>query len=132
MARMTARQKFDNAGPAKVHPLDPAKAARLGGATMLIPSPQNLVDAINAIPSGTTVPIRELRDRMAKAAGAECTCPMVAGIYWRIIAELSEEGELPTTPWWRVTLDGKPNPKLPGGIQRHRELILAEQPTPAI
>jgi alkylated DNA nucleotide flippase Atl1 len=30
------------------------------------------------------------------------------------------------TPWWRVTKEGKPNPKMPGGIERHRALLLEE------
>jgi hypothetical protein len=32
------------------------------------------------------------------------------------------DGKTPISPWWRVTKDGKLYAKLPGGVERHREL----------
>lgn len=113
-----------------VHVLDDVKAARMKARTMLIPHPSDVQRAISEIPAGETKSIRVLRTEMAHAAGADITCPMVAGIFWRVVADLAEEeraeGKAELAPWWRVTLDGKPNPKLPNGVEYHRALLAAE------
>jgi len=61
-----------------------------------------------------------LREKLARAAGADVTCAMVAGMFVRIVAEAAEEdlraGKARVTPWWRVVRDdGKLFEKLPGG-----------------
>ncbi len=74
--------------------------------------------------------LKAIRDELAEESGAGTTCPFVAGIFWKLIAEAADEnladGIDDRTPWWRVTKDGKPNPKLPGGIDRHRALLVEE------
>ena len=54
-------------------------------------------------------------------SGKKITCPVAFSRLWRSIAELDYG------PWWRVTVNGKPNPKMPGGITAHREQIVKEQ-----
>ena len=131
MARKTAREKLDNGKLPEVCDIDEAKSARFQGArTMLIPTPRQVQAAIAQIPSGQTKTNQELRLDLAKAAGADTTCPLCLGIFWRLVAEAAEEeradGAEEVTPWWRVTKDGKLNPKMPGGEERHRALLLAE------
>ncbi|RYG44349.1 hypothetical protein EON79_15065 [bacterium] len=130
MAPMTARQKIAEAGPSEVHTLDPAKAARFGARTMLIPSPGQVRDAIWTIPHGERKTVLELRQEMAEASGAEVTCPRATTLAWFLVAEAAEEeraaGASEVTPWWRVTRDGRPDPRLPGGAARHRELWESE------
>ncbi len=117
----TAVEKLQSAGPAQVHVLDAKKAARFRADSMLIPSPWELRDAIEAIPKGEVRTMKQVRQQLADAANAGVTCPMVAGIFWRLLAEV-----YPELPWWRVTADGKPNPKLPGGAEAHRAKLAAE------
>jgi len=98
--------------------------------TMLIPTPGQVQEAIFKIPAGQTVTLSQLREELARASGADITCPFTAGVCWTLVAEASEkeriDGRTEVAPWWRVTRDGKPNPKLPGGEMRHRALLLEE------
>lgn len=124
--KLSARERLENAPDPKVFPLEGAKAARFQASTMLIPSPMQVRDAIAAIPYGQTKTTTELRKQLARESGADVTCPRATTICWLLVAEAAEENDADVTPWWRLTKDGKPNPKLPGGAERHRALLLAE------
>jgi hypothetical protein len=130
MILATARQKLLDGSPPEVHVLDAAKAAKFNARTMLLPSPTQIQEAIKSIPVGQAKSLLQLRHELAKASDADVTCPWCAGVYWRVVADVAEEdraaGSTDIAPWWRVTKDGKPNPKLPGGAERHRELLLEE------
>ncbi len=106
------------------------KAARFKAKTMLIPSPLQVQGAIDQIPMGNTVTLLKLRQILAVDAGADVTCPYSARVGWELVAQAAEEdrseGKMDVTPWWRVTKDGKPSAKTPGGEERHRALLLAE------
>ena len=127
---MTAREQLTNAAPAYVAELEGEKARRFKARNMLIPSPIQVRDAIQAIEFGQSISLKNLREQLASQSGADITCPYTAGVCWRIVAEAAEEdrieGLLPIAPWWRVTKDGKPNPKLPGGAESHRLHLLSE------
>ena len=113
-----------------VYTLDDAKAIRLGGRTMVVPSPLEVQSAIASIPEGQSRTILDLRAALAEAAGAEVACPRATSIGWFLVAEAAEEerraGVASVAPWWRVTRDRKPDPRLPGGAERHRALLGAE------
>jgi alkylated DNA nucleotide flippase Atl1 len=130
MAEQTARQRLAAGESPAIYPLDDAKAARLKGRTMLIPSPLQVRDAIAAIPSGQPITVNDLRQTLAEASGAEVTCPRATTICWLLVAEAAEEdraeGASDVTPWWRITRERKPDPRLPGGIANHRALLLNE------
>lgn len=117
-------------GPGVVCTLDAEKAARLRAKTMLMPSPQQVQDVILTIPVGKAMTVRELRTRLAEQTEAEMTCPVAAKLCWRIVAEAAEEeiadGQANDVPWWRLTRDGKPEARLPGGADRHRALLREE------
>ncbi len=119
-----------SAPPPIVHTLDDAKAERLGGRTMLMPSPQQVREAILKIPLGNTKTLVQLRNELAASAGADITCPVAARQCWYMVAFAAEEdrqaGVDPIAPWWRVTKNNLPEKRLPGGEQRHRELLLEE------
>lgn len=125
MTKKSASEQVAEWPAPEVHVLDEAKAKRLGAKTMLMPSPLQVQEAVLRIPSGQTKTIKELRSELAAAAGAEMACPVATKHCWRLVAEVAEEQGL-KTPWWRLTLDGKPNSCTPGGVDRHRELALAE------
>lgn len=104
-----------------------------GRGLMLIPKPTDLDELIRKVPRGKLVTVEGLRERLARSFGADFTCPLVTGIFLRIVAEAAEE-ELregkdlsQVTPWWRVVKkDGSLNPKFPGGTARQAELLAAE------
>jgi hypothetical protein len=78
------------------------------GQMMLISSPADIDSAIRAVPKGTTIAVQALRERLARAAGADVTCPLTTGIFLRIVTEAANEafesGTPPAalTPVWRV------------------------------
>ena len=62
----------------------------------------------------------------------DVTCPLVTGIFLRIVAEATEEdrmaGKSESTPYWRVVgEDGRLNQKFPGGMERQAERLRAER-----
>ena len=130
MGSMTARQRVIDAAPPEVCVLDEAKARRLGAKTMLMPSPAQLEAMIAEIPAGSTKTLKGLRQDLARTAGADMTCPVAARNCWRMVAEAVEEergsGIAALSPWWRITADGKPGARLPGGPGHQVALLAAE------
>jgi len=130
MTTKSAREEMAEWAKPAVHVLDEAKAARLGAKTMLMPSPLQVQEAVLQIPAGQTKTIKQLRLELAASVGAGMTCPVAAKHCWRVMAHAAEEargeGATDIAPWWRLTLDGKPNSRMPGGADRHRELAIAE------
>ncbi len=75
---------------------------------MLIPTPRLIQAYLHTLPAGTQVDMSTLRRDLARAQGADGTCPMTAGIFLRIVAEVAIEqlnaGKDPSevAPFWRV------------------------------
>jgi alkylated DNA nucleotide flippase Atl1 len=113
-------EKLQGAHPAKVVDIPPRMRKQWGKGKMLIPTPLDVDAAIRKVPRGKVVTLTDLRNQLAKAAGADVTCPMCAGIFVRIVAEAAEEkvreGKTRVTPYWRVVKEGgKLLEKIPGG-----------------
>ena len=127
---MYARQRVAEAAPPEVCILDEAQAKRLRAKTMLMPSPAQIEQFIAEIPVGSTKTMKALRQELAVASGAEMTCPVAARNCWRMVAEAVEEervsGLETLSPWWRVTAEGKPGARLPGGPAHQLALLAAE------
>lgn len=127
MQKLSARERISQSEPPVVATLEGEKAKRFRARTMLIPSPHQVRDAISEIPVGSTLTLKELQLKLARAAAADVSCPFATRICWQLVAEAAEEdraeGISPVTPWWRVTKDKHPNPKLPGGSERHCALL---------
>lgn len=122
--RKTWRQKLEEEHPehGKVVDIPPKMQDRLGIGKMLIPKPLDVDALIKKIQKGKLATVTQIRDKLAKAAQAHCSCPMTTGIFLRIVAEVAEEdlnnGEKEVTPYWRVIkADGSLNEKFPGGAQ---------------
>jgi len=126
----TALEKLKAAAPASFHVLDAAKSKRLKAATMYIPSPDEVAQAIRAIPKGSTKTVAQLRTEMAALAHADTTCPGATIKYWKWLALLSEPmaGAHPSlpVPWWRLLKDGQPSRHMPGGVAGQRAKLAAE------
>ena len=93
-----------------------------GGRKVLVPTPL-LVDAlIRKVRKRKLITITQIRQQLAENFKADSTCPLTAGIFIRIAAEVAEEdlqaGRKRITPYWRVIkADGSLNPKFPGGVK---------------
>jgi len=100
---------------------------------MLIPRPLDFDRLIRKVPQRKLVTVKQLREHLDRDFDADFTCPLVTGIFLKIVAQAAEEerGEgkkaSEVTPWWRVVKDdGSLNPKFPGGTARQSELLAAE------
>lgn len=112
--------------PPVVARLEGSKAARFAAETMLIPSPLQMWEAIQTIPAGSSKSLLKLRKELAQTSGADVTCPRAAFLCWQLVAQASDEPGGEVAPWWRLTKEGKPEKRLPGGEERHRALLAAE------
>lgn len=98
---------------------------------MLIPTGLDVDALVRSIPVGKLVTADQLRERLARGFGADITCPLVTGIFLRIIAEAAEEGlgrgAKLITPYWRVVrVDGSLIDKFPGGVEAQAKRLIAE------
>ncbi len=90
--------------------------------TLLIPKPLDVDALMRKVEKGKLVTLGQIRGRLAGEHGADDTCPLCAGIFLRIAAEVAEEdsskGVTDITPYWRVLKsDGRLNEKFPGGVE---------------
>ena len=132
-ARKTWRQKLEEEHPdhGKVVDIPPKMQNRFGTGKMLIPKPMDINNLIKKIPKGKLATVTQIREKLAKDAHANCSCPMTTGIFLRIVAEVAEEdvrsGKKEVTPYWRVIkADGSLNEKFPGGTQSQAAYLKKE------
>ena len=86
---------------------------------------------VRKIPPGEVTTLAEIRRRLALWHRVEVACPLVTGIFLRIVAEASEEDQLAgreeVTPYWRVVGEGgRLNPKFPGGVDAQAFRLIQE------
>jgi len=127
-------QKMDRPVTPVVKPLARRFAGHQPGELMLISTPREIRARIRRLRPGTATTMAEFRDRLAKGAGADFTCPLSSGIFLRIVAEDAlesmHEGAAidEITPFWRAI---EPESALAGKLscgadfitrQRRREL----------
>lgn len=104
--RKTWQEKFDNGKEPHIEVLPKPFAGAPAGSKMLISTPAQVAREIGAIPYGQTVPLRDFRALLARAAGADVACPTSTSIFVRIAAEVAcealSQGRQDVTPFWRV------------------------------
>ena len=130
-SRTSWRAKLHKAMRPKLVPISDSMAKRFGHGLMLIPTALELDAMIRKIPCGQVSSLSQVRGRLAHWHNADLTCPLVTGIFLRIVAEAAEEdrlaGKTDITPYWRVVGDdGKLNPKLPGGTEAQAQRLREE------
>ena len=130
MSQQSFVEKLRDAPASSFHVLEPQKAARMNARTLFIPAPEDVANAIAAIPEGQTRTINDLRLELAIKGNAETACPAKTIKYWKWLAYASDEldgSPSPyTIPWWCVLKDGKLSRHMPGGIERQSALLRAE------
>jgi hypothetical protein len=108
----TWREKLNNGRKPEIGPTERSMAGIPVGAMMLVPTPIQVKEYIESIPKGMFKTVDQLKSELAKQNGAEVTCPLVTGIFLRIVSEAAldehREGKdlSQVTPFWRV-LDAK-------------------------
>lgn len=107
--------RLRNAPPRSIHELTPDKAKRLGGKTMVIPSPDDVEQCIKAVPFGCTITFKELGASLASRCGTEIACPFATRQLSKWLAWDAEERQRTDLPWWRVTDKRKVWRQFPGG-----------------
>jgi|JI10StandDraft_1071094.scaffolds.fasta_scaffold06639_5 alkylated DNA nucleotide flippase Atl1 len=133
MAR-TAIDKRDHADPPRVEQVTESKGPAFPIGKMLISSPRELDALIRRVPEGRVVTLGALRANLAKAHGADFTCPLTTGIFLRIVGEAAEEERAArggdVAPYWRVVRDdGALIETLPGGTEAQARRLVAEDVT---
>jgi alkylated DNA nucleotide flippase Atl1 len=129
--RKSWREKLETVQEAKVVAIPSRMHKQHGMGTMLIPKPLDVDAMIRKVPRGKVVTLTQLREKLARAAGADITCPLMAGMFLRISAEAAAEemraGKSRITPYWRVIRDdGRLLEKLPGGAAEQARHLEAE------
>lgn len=112
--------KQDHPSHGKVVRVPPKMRKAFGSGTMLIPRPRDVDAIMRGVKKGKLITTSQIRERLARRAGADCACPLTTGIFVRVAAEAAEEdrraGRVRITPYWRtVRDDGGLNEKFPGG-----------------
>ena len=121
--KKSAREKLEGKEPQIVE-IPQKLIGKYGMGMMLIPAPQQIKEIIKLIPQGRIMTVTQIRNYLARKFQVVTTCPLVTGIYIKLIVQAAEEeGAGEPIPWWRVVKsDGSLNPKLPGGglLQKER------------
>jgi hypothetical protein len=129
----TWRQKLETAHPnhGKIVAVPPRMRKRFGGGTMVIPRPLDVDALMRSAPKGRLISQSQIREQLARQAGADQACPLTTGIFIRIVAEAAEEdlraGKRRVTPYWRtIKDDGGLCAKFPGGVEEHARRLRRE------
>ena len=94
-------ERLNSAVPHVVKPAPMDIAGMKKGDIMLVPSTR-IVDAfVRAIPRGTSMDLRALRQRLARRYKAQVTCPITMGFHLRTVAEAAYEAYTNGAPWTR-------------------------------
>ena len=123
-------EKRDTSKESQVKINDKKFADIPAGTRMLIPSPKIVDDFVKTIPNGSFMSTKDLRNRLAIQYDAEMTCPLVTGIFLRIISEAAyEEYQLDKdiekiTPFWHVV---DPDSRLANKLTFGTEFLIQNQ-----
>jgi hypothetical protein len=96
---------------AKLRPeLEPEVVAdKRFGDRLLLPTPLLVAEEIARVPVGATISVSTLRERLARRFGADRTCPLMTGIFIKILAGVVAEDlaqrRKPRWPVWRLVND---------------------------
>jgi len=128
MARKTYNEKLHiNGDLPKIEDFsDNPECCAKYGAKMLVAEPMQYNDVMEKIPKGKVTTIVEIRDFLAKRAGADFTCWLTGGMFQNLVANAAAERD-DDLPWWRtLKKDGELSDKYPGGVETQKKLLEAE------
>ncbi|MCI8321821.1 MAG: methylated DNA-protein cysteine methyltransferase [Dorea sp.] len=106
---------------------DEKSIQKYGGDRMYFAPPIEYDRVMRLVPYGQLLTIGVIREYFAKAAGADFTEPITAGIFVSIAAWASFQRKDDKTPYWRtLKANGELNAKYPGGIKAQKEILEKE------
>jgi len=115
--RKTWVQKMDNGREPVVVELRTPVRGMPAGSKLFVATPRIVKEYIDRIPPGQTVSVERLRNDLGAMWNADTSCPLVTGIFLRIVSEAALE-ELAAgkpvdqiTPFWRVVDENSPTAK---------------------
>lgn len=127
------RTKLEASHPShgKIESIPPPWQKKMGTGTMLIPVPMHVDQTMRRVARGKLITSGQIRQKLARKAGADCACPLTTGIFIRIAAEAAEEdrrdGKVRITPYWRtIKDDGSLFEKFPGSVRNQAARLRAE------
>jgi hypothetical protein len=112
--RQTWRQKYFSARKAHVKRLDKPFGGIPAGAELLIPAPDIIEIYLCTLPVGSIQDLSVMRAALAKAHGADASCPVTTSIYLKVVAEVALEDAAAgkpvaqIAPFWRVLSERAP------------------------
>lgn len=129
--KKTWHEKLNTNKKVKIVDIPDNWARTIGHGKMVILTPLIINDYIKTIPKGRLTTINHIREKFAAEYDTDTTCPITTGIFVWISAGAAEEdrvnGVKNITPYWRVLKEGgKLNPKYPGGVKHHAQLLQKE------
>lgn len=119
----------DNRDMPKIQTVTDARTIeRYGGNRMYFAPPIEYDRVMKQVPQNKVITTSEIRNHLARRAGADFTDPMTAGIFINIVAWASYQRDgKDETPYWRtLKSDGELNPKYPGGVEAQKAKLEAE------
>ena len=133
----TWTDRLNDSRPHQVKPAPINIAGMKAGEIMLVPTPRIVDGFIRGIPTGQSMDVKTLRQKLARKYKAEVTCPITTGYHLRTVAEAAWEAHQEgakiseITPFWRVLDEEAPTTsRLACGVdfvirQRRKEKISA-------
>lgn len=128
----TWREKLNNGKSPHIELVEKPMMGLVPGQKLLVSTPLDVQHAIDKLEKGHLASVPELRQALAREAGADTSCPMTTGIFVRIVAECAWDEVLEgkpaekVTPFWRVVEPSSPLAKKlrcgPEFIRKMREL----------
>ena len=114
-------------GYPKIVELPEAAARRFGGATMVVPAPENVRRLMSKPSRGKVLTVSELRGALARQFNVETACPLTTGIFIWVAANAAAELGDNQFPFWRTLKPkGELVAKYPGGVSRQKQLLEKE------
>ncbi|HOO96747.1 MAG TPA: MGMT family protein [Caldisericia bacterium] len=98
---------------------------------LLIPSAPDVEEQMRRPKNGQLITTGIIREALTKKHGAKRACPLVTGIFSKMVAQAAEEdradGIEDIVPWWRTLKpDGSLNEKYPDGPDYQADLLTEE------
>lgn len=129
--KKTWHEKLEAVKKVKIADIPDNWARTMGHGKMVILTPRIVNNYIKTIPKGRLTTINNIREKFAAEYNTDTTCPITTGIFVWISAGAAEEdrvnGIKNITPYWRVLKEGgRLNPKYPGGVKHHAQLLQKE------
>jgi len=100
---------------------------KYGGSKKLIAPPAIYAEVMRMIPEGKVATKDLIREYLAKKYNVDYVDILTSEIYINIVANESFADKIEEVPYWRtLDMNGKLNPKYPGGLEGHKRMLEKE------